>query len=119
MRARRIDTTARSKYHATPTVVDGFRFASMAEARRYRELLLMQRAKQIHNLELQPPFDLKVVGAKGVVRVGRYVADFRYDLPTGESVVEDVKGVKTALYRLKKKMVEAQYGIQITEVTCR
>lgn len=105
------------KFNAKRTVIDGFTFASQAEARRYSELLLLQRARKLQNLELQPPFDLKVVGARGVVKIGRYVADFRYDLPNGESVVEDVKGMKTALYRLKKKHVEAQYGITITEIT--
>jgi hypothetical protein len=49
--------------------------------------------------------------------VGHYVADFRYRSgPQGLLVVEDVKGVRTALYRWKKKHVEAQYGIQITEI---
>ena len=104
------------KYGAVKTTIDGITFASKAEARRYAELLLLQRAKRIHNLELQPSFDLKVVGAGGVVKIGRYVADFRYDLPTGEDVIEDVKGMKTAIYKLKKKHVEAQYGITITEV---
>ena len=51
------------------------------------------------------------------VCVGHYIADFRYrEGPRGILRIEDVKGVKTAVYKLKKRMVEAQYGIQITEV---
>ena len=49
--------------------------------------------------------------------IGHYVADFAYvDERTGQRVIEDVKGVKTAMYRWKKKHTEAQYGITITEV---
>lgn len=114
-----------SKYRAVPTTVNGFRFASKAEARRYQELLLLGKAGEIRNLELQPRFPI----TSGGVRVADYVADFRYDEiavhgtnglggPAHEwrDVVEDVKGVKTPVYRLKKKLVEAQHGITIREV---
>src|SRR5678815_744184 len=119
----------RSKYRATPTWVHGFRFASKAEARRYHELLLMGMAGEIRNLELQPRFPIMVAGEK----VAEYVADFRYEREIercreGEDggimasweewidVVEDVKGMKTPVYRLKKKLVEAQHGIVIREI---
>ena len=105
----------RSKYHAQPTIVHGFRFASQAEARRYGELLLLGRAGELRNLELQPRFPITSGGA--VVAV--YVADFRYEEQrfgrTWHDVVEDVKGVQTPVYKLKKRLVEAQYGIQIRE----
>ena len=114
-----------SKYRAVPTVVDGIRFASMAEARRYQELRLLEKAGKIRNLKLQPKFPLLVNG----IKVGTYIADFGYELPNGPSLrdavskwsmvvpaTEDVKGVLTPMYRLKKKMVFAQYGITITEV---
>jgi len=109
------------KYGAKRTTVDGIAFASKREAERYQELLLLQRAKQISELELQPPFDLFVANVWGpeptglLVKVGRYVADFAYRR-NGERVFEDVKGVRTETYRLKKKMVEATYGIRIIEV---
>ncbi len=49
-------------------------------------------------------------------RIGFYKADFRYEVTaTGERVIEDVKGVRTAVYRLKKKLVKALYGIEIIE----
>ena len=106
----------RSKYNAKPTVVDGIRFASMAEARRYGELKLLERAGKIDSLELQPKFVLTVNG----VKVATYVADFKYHAGAWSNpspwIVEDVKGMKTPVYKLKKRMVEAQYGIVIQEV---
>jgi hypothetical protein len=108
------------KYGAVKTEVDGIVFASKKEAKRYQELKLLEKAGEIHSLKTQPAFDLNVVGGfvKDIVtNVGRYVADFDYfDVRADTRVVEDVKGFKTPLYRWKKKHVEAQYGITITEV---
>lgn len=132
----------RHKYGAKATVVDGIRFASKKEANRYGELKLLERAGHIKDLELQPSFDLIVVeftvrarlkeAAARIAgraapkdtrhKVGVYRADFRYreralsESENDRTVVEDVKGVKTAVYKLKKRMVEAQYGIEIVEV---
>lgn len=112
----------RSKYGAIPTEVDGVRFASKKEARRYGELKLLERAGEIHSLELQPRFPLLVPsrghgGPWDRAHIGDYVADFRYrEGPRGLLRIEDVKGMKTALYRWKKKHVEAQYGIEIREI---
>jgi hypothetical protein len=106
-----------SKYHAKPQVVDGIRFASQKEARRYGELKMLEKAGVICGLRLQPKYDLTVNG----IKVGVYIADFAYSAGArsgacGRAGVEDVKGFKTPLYRLKKKMVEAQYGIRIIEI---
>lgn len=110
------------KYGAQPTTVDGIRFASKAEARRYTELKLLEQAGEIRELELQPKFPLMAPG-RGTggpyerVCLGHYVADFRYRAgPRGILTIEDVKGMKTPLYRWKKKHVEAQYGITIQEI---
>lgn len=118
------------KYGAVRTEVDGHSFASKAEARRYGELKLLEKAGKIEGLELQPKFALVTQLTTGTFRgaglahagkfpvIGHYVADFKYfrlEPPTGW-VVEDVKGFKTELYRWKKKHVEAQYGIEITEI---
>ena len=97
-----------SKYHAQPTVVNGIRFDSKREAERYLELKVLVQG----DVEVHPRFPLYV----GDVLIATYEADFRYETPDGEVVVEDVKGVKTAVYRLKKKLVEVLYGIKITEV---
>jgi hypothetical protein len=111
----------RHKYSAVRTEVDGYKFASKAEAKRYQELKLLEKAGEIHSLRLQPSFPLDVIGGfvKDVrVNIGVYKADFDYfDVKADTRVVEEVKGFKTPLYRWKKKHVEAQYGITITEVT--
>ncbi|MBK8467712.1 MAG: DUF1064 domain-containing protein [Chloracidobacterium sp.] len=103
---------SRNKFNAVKTEVDGFVFDSEAEARRYSELLILEKAGEIKSLCLQPVFTLIVNGE----RVGKYIADFKYLTAKGETVVEDVKGVKTPVYRLKKKLVKAIYGFDIVEV---
>lgn len=103
----------RSKYGAVKTVIDGLTFDSKAEARRYNELQLLLRAGEITRLEMQPRIRFMLDGAV----MFTYVADFRYyDLRLHQEVVEDVKGVRTAVYKLKRKLIQAQHGITITEV---
>lgn len=100
-----------SKYNAIKTEVDGFIFDSKAEARRYSELKLLEKVGEIKDLQLQALFPVFVNGKL----ICHYLADFTYH-DKGVYVVEDVKGVKTPVYRLKKKLVEALYNITITEV---
>lgn len=100
-----------TKYRAKPVTIDGIRFASQAEARRYGELKLWQRDGGISGLAVHPRFALTVNGLK----VCTYEADFEYWI--GETrVIEDVKGVLTPVYRLKKKLLRAVHGIEIKEV---
>jgi hypothetical protein len=104
------------KYGAVRTQVDGISFASKAEAARYKELKLLEKAGEIFGLQMQPRFPIDV----NQVHICDYVADFKYHryLDSGHqvNVVEDVKGVKTPVYRLKKKLVLALYGIVIKEI---
>lgn len=93
-----------SKYSAKPTSVDGIRFASKREAARYGELTQLQRANVIEGLELQPRFPL-IVGNKLVCT---YVGDFRY-MEKGKPVIEDVKGFKTDVYTIKRKLLLALF----------
>lgn len=111
---------ARSKYNAKPTIVDGIRFASKAEAARYSQLKMEEKAGLIKNLVLQPAFKLYVPTMDGGHEVvGKYIADFSYERDNKE-IIEDVKGFKrNPVYRLKKKMAEAIYGIEIVEITRR
>lgn len=111
-----------SKYRATPTVVDNIRFHSAKEARRYQELKLLEKAGEITHVILQPRYGLYVkpflradMDRAELVKIGDYVADFQY-FERGEKVIEDTKGFRTDVYRLKKKFVEALYGIQIREI---
>ncbi len=102
-----------NKFHARKETVDGIVFASKAEARRFRELKILQRAGEISHLEVQPEFKCTINGKL----VCTYRADFRYRTKSG-SVTEDVKGMRTPVYRLKKKLVEALFaGSKIVEIT--
>ena len=102
-----------SKYNARRTTVDGITFASAAEARRYSELKLLERAGSISKVECQPVYKIVV----NDLLICRYIGDFLYhEKETGKHVLEDVKGVKTPVYRLKKKLMMAVYGIDIQEV---
>lgn len=98
----------RSKYNAKKTVVDEIEFDSKKEAKRYKELKLLERSGAISNLELQPQFILqdKFKDRTGkTIRAIKYVADFKYfDNQEQSLVVEDVKGMKTDVYKLKKKI---------------
>ncbi len=100
-----------NKYRNKKTVVDGIKFDSQREASRYGALKIMQAAKVISDLRLQVPYVITVNGLK----ICEYVADFVY-IDKGREVVEDVKGMKTPTYNLKKKLMKAVHGIEIQEV---
>ena len=100
------------KYGAIQTTVDGHKFPSGAEANRYGELKLLEKGGAIVGLELQPKYKCYVNG----LLVCTYAGDFRYrDNDTRELVIEDVKGVRTPVYKLKKKLMKACHGIEIFE----
>lgn len=101
----------RNKYHNRKTVVDGIVFDSKAEASRYGTLKLFSQAGLITDLQLQVPFLIVVNGQK----ICKYIADFVYT-EEGRQVVEDVKGVRTREYVIKRKLMAAVFGITITEV---
>ena len=99
---------SRSKYRNVPTIVDGVRFASKAEAKRDAELKLLERADKIHAVQRQPKFDLFVNGKK----VCRYIGDWQdRDGPAREHnaqlVVEDRKGALTPAFRIKWALAKA------------
>lgn len=103
----------KKKYRSIAVKYDGHSFDSKKEMRRYAYLKRLEELGDIANLELQPRFDIIMNGTK----VAYYKSDFRY-VKDGETIIEDVKSPATAknpTYRLKKKLVEAQYGIKISE----
>lgn len=108
--------SGRSKYRARKTTVDGITFDSRKEADRYLVLKGMEEDGSIEDLrrqvryELVPAFD---VGGKHY-RPVFYVADFVY-VEDGKTVVEDVKGMRTDVYRLKSKLFARRYGVNIKE----
>jgi len=96
------------KYNAKKTVIDGITFDSKKEAKRYSELELLKKAGEVSWFLRQVPFD-----CGGRVK---YRLDFMVFWTSGEVTFEDVKGFKTATYKMKKKLVESRYPIQITEL---
>jgi hypothetical protein len=98
----------RSKYGAKKTLVDGTWFDSKAEAKRYKELMLLKRARVVTEVELQPSYVLmpgfrhKATGKR--VQPITYKADFLVTYADGHQEIEDVKGVRTPVYLLKKKL---------------
>lgn len=108
------------------TLGDGEVFDSVAEARRWGELLLLQRGGAIRDLRRQVRFELVPAQrdpAGRAVRAVSYVADFVYEARLmhqtrqWETVVEDVKGVRTAEYKLKAKLMLWRHGIVVKEVS--
>lgn len=124
------------KYKNQPEWVGDRKFDSKAEANRYRELVLLERANEIANLECQPVYPLEIprlidgklqsvpVKIRSDKRPNgtrtKYTADFRYqDKRTGRQIVEDVKGVDTTASRLRRAVVEAIYGIEIVLIRAK
>lgn len=111
---------AYNKYKNQKVTVDGHPFDSIREANRYKDLKLMERAGAIKDLELQPKFELlpTIRTEHETLRKTVYKADFKYfDVNADHEVVEDVKGFKTDVYKLKKKMLLHKYqGIDFREV---
>lgn len=102
-----------TKYGNKIVYVSGIRFDSQKEANRYRELRLLELDGEITGLKLQVPFTLldsyvREDGKK--IRGITYIADFMYYDKDGKRHVEDVKGVKTEVYKIKKKLFEKLYG---------
>ena len=102
------------KYNNTKIRVDGRLFDSKAEAARWQELQLLERAGEITELERQVEYEL-IPKQKGE-RAVKYIADFRYVDHDGKTVVEDTKGVRTPVYILKRKLMKYVHGITIQEV---
>ena len=106
---------ALNKYGAKRTKVDGLAFDSAGEARRWSELELLRRAGKITDLKRQVSYTLY---GKGGTAVTKYRADFVY-VEGGKTVVEDFKGVKPAIFKLKAKLFRDNYGFDITVTGCR
>lgn len=121
----------KSKYGADKAVVNGIKFDSKREARRYIELRYLEQCGKISDLKMQVKFVLipaqrepDTVGKRGGIKKGKllerecaYIADFTYiDNSTGGLVVEDTKGMRTTEYIIKRKMLLYFYGIRIREV---
>lgn len=107
------------KYRNEHTVVDGEKFDSRAEARRWLDLKQLLKGGVISGLQRQVRFVLiprLTRPSGGIERETAYVADFVYCDTAGKRVVEDVKGAATPEYRLKRKLMLHVHGIEIREI---
>lgn len=106
-----------SKYKNQKIIVNKIKFDSKKEEKRYQELLLMQKAGLITDLKRQVPYILVPAfnSNKKRYRNMRYIADFTYK-QNGKEIVEDAKGYRTEVYKIKKKLMAYIYQIEIKEV---
>ena len=104
----------RSKYRNTIVEYDGYKFDSRGESERYYQLKMLQKAGKISGLQVHVPFEL--IPKDGKHRAIYYEADFVY-IEDGQKIVEDFKGYRTDVYKIKKRMMKWLYGIEIRETT--
>lgn len=106
-----------SKYRNKPCAIGDEQYRSGREAKRHQDLLLLERGGYISELRREVAFEL----APAVVLGGRkkpalrYVADYVYKDKWGRLVVEDAKGVRTPVYRVKKHLMMSVHGIEVIE----
>ena len=104
--------TRQSKHNARGCRIDGIWFQSQMEGRRYRELKLLELVGDISRLHIHTKWSLDVNG----VHICNYVDDFNY-WQDGRFIVEDVKGQRLPLYKVKCNLMRAVHGIVILETT--
>lgn len=107
------------KYGNTKVVDGGITFDSKAEHKRWQYLVLLQKAREISDLQLQVPFVLipaQVAPSGKKERATVYIADFAYVTSAGIRIVEDVKGAVTPEFRLKRKLMLHVHGIEVREI---
>lgn len=107
---RQLMTKGKNKYNAQKTEYNGVIYDSKAEARRAQELDILLASGYISDLKRQEKLDFFVNNKK----MFTYIPDFTYFDNTKQiHVYEDVKGVQTPVFRIKKKCIEAYYNIKI------
>ena len=118
----------KNKYSNQKVTIDGEKFDSKKEAKRYYELKLLESAREIVNLRRQEEFILipaqfeKIPNPNGKIkqkcieRKCSYIADFVYQDSNGNLIVEDTKGVRTKDYIIKRKLMLSIYNIKIKEI---
>lgn len=99
-----------NKYFNKQTKIDGILFSSKKEALRYAELKLLESAGEISDIKIQPKFLLQdgFFYQKKKERSIIYIADFSY-IEGGKEIIEDCKGMKTEVYKLKRKLLLYKY----------
>ena len=120
----RVNSKRRNKYHAKRVFEDGIMFDSKWEHKRYRELRLLQRAGEITELEVHPSYPIvwpesEMVPFRDEFKICTVILDFKYVDGNGKVIVEDTKGMRTALSNLKLKLVEVAHGIKVDLIVGR
>ncbi|WP_103576585.1 DUF1064 domain-containing protein [Campylobacter concisus] len=119
MRIGNVSVNVRNKYHNRKTKG----FDSTKEWRRNQELEIMQRAGEISELNRQVPFvlmpsytiaDETTKQGFRTVREIRYIADFTY-IKNGKRIIEDVKGMQTEVFKIKRKLLERKIALGVIE----
>ena len=107
-----LENPGKNKFGVAPVeerTLDGIVFDSKAEMDRYAELVLLERAREITNLEIHPRFILQEF-SQTKLRPIIYEADFQYyDVKEKKIIVEDVKGFETPIYKMKRKMFSEKF----------
>jgi hypothetical protein len=109
----------KNKYNNTKVEYKGIRFDSIKEMKHYQLLEYLQKIGEIKELKLQVPYELipKYKINNKTVRKTTYIADFTYITTNDDKLhIVDTKGFKTDVYRLKKKLFEYKYGVEVEEV---
>ena len=100
----------KNKYNNKRITIDNITFDSIAEARRYGQLAMLQRAGLISKLTPHPEYKIKL----NDVEICKVILDFSYrDEKSGLMVIEDVKGEDKPMSRLKRKLVQAAHDIKV------
>lgn len=102
------NTMTKNKYGNKRTTIDGVTFASKKEANRYTVLKVLKKTGKVKEFDCQVPYKF----ASGI----KYLLDFKVLWEDGRESYEDVKGVLTPVYKLKKKLMKHEFGIDIKEI---
>lgn len=118
---RKLTKSSKNKYGAKKVVSNGKTFDSKKEAKRYTELLILQKNGYIKDLQTQVKYVLipsqKDEQGKVIERECSYKADFVYfDIEANKTIVEDTKGFRTPEYKIKRKLMLYVHNIRIKEV---
>lgn len=101
--------TKKSKYKSRRVKIDGIAFASTREGKRYMDLRLLERAGEISMLTCQPKYPIVI----NDIPICTVILDFSYIDKSGETIIEDVKGLDMVVSKLKRKLVKACHGIEV------
>jgi len=113
-----------AKYHNVKNEYQGIQFDSLKETAYYKKLLILQKYGEVVKIELQPEYPYIITyclplpsdQGNNLIQKVKYIADFLVTYADGHVEIADVKGIKTAIYRRKKRIVEKLYSLKITEI---